>query len=79
MVKRILALSLLMVGLVACGGQEDSAGEQEDSAGEIMTPASGGLVVCDETPCWVDQLAECRPNFCINQDTGHRTCQCRIW
>ena len=27
MVKRILALSLLMVGLVACGGQEDPAGE----------------------------------------------------
>ena len=39
MVKRILALSLLMVGLVACGGQEDPAGELMT---ELTYTCSGG-------------------------------------
>ena len=38
MVKRILALSLLMVSLAACGGQEDPAGE-------LMTEDSGSCTL----------------------------------
>ena len=39
MVKRILALSLLMVCLSACGGQEDPAGDL----------AAGSVVYCSES------------------------------
>ena len=46
MVKRILALSLLMVGLVACGGQEDPAGEllQHAHNGKAAKDTNDGLI-----------------------------------
>ena len=45
MVKRILALSLLMVGLVACGGQEDPAGELDTDA-DICNPLQNAQCDC---------------------------------
>ena len=69
MFKRILALSLLMVGLAACGGQEDPAGE-------LTMTGREQLINCDGTPCSDAPYYGCLPNNCINNASGIRACWC---
>ena len=49
MVKRILALSLLMVGLVACGGQEDDVAELSMWS-DVTSIADHIADYCDSVP-----------------------------